>query len=281
MAMDAKELRKLGVRSTMVSGGVIAMAGQTVAVDIVGHRGASWDAPENTVASYRLAWDQGADAAEVDVYLTRDNRIVAMHDRTTKRTTGVDWVIAERMLDELRTLDAGSWKDPRWKGEPIPTLTEVLATIPEGRRLYIEVKCGPEIVPFLKEELKASGRSAEQTVVMGFGLDTVREVKTALSELKVYWLSGWRKDKDTGQWLTRVEDLIADAREAGADGLDLAADGPLDEEAVGKIRDAGLEFHVWTVNDPAVARRMVALGVDSITTDRPGWLREQLASSSD
>ena len=63
-----------------------------------------------------------------------------------------------------------------------------------------------------------------------------------------------------------------------ADGLDLSANRPLDGAAVTMIRDAGPELHVWTVNDPAVARRMVALGVDSITTNRPGWLREQLAA---
>ena len=256
------------------------MAGHVCAVDIVGHRGAAWDAPENTVASYRLAWERGADAAEVDIYLTRDSRIVGIHDRTTKRTTGVDWVVAKRTLEELRTLDAGSWKDSRWKGEPIPTLAEVLATIPEGRRLYIEIKCGPEIVPVLKEVLRSSGRPPEQTVLIGFGLDAVREAKKAMPELKIYWLSGWKQDKDTGRWLTSVEDLIASAREAGVDGLDLAANGPLDAEAVAKIRDAGLEFHVWTVNDPAVARRMIALGVDSITTDRPGWLRANLSDET-
>lgn len=251
------------------------------AADIVAHRGASWDAPENTAAAYRLAWEQGADAAETDVYLTRDGRIVCLHDRTTKRTTGVDRIVAERTFEELRTLDAGSWKDARWKDEPIPTLTEVLATMPAGRRLYIEIKCGPEIVPVLAGVLRESGRPAAETVVISFGLDNVRAVRKAMPELKVYWLAEWKKDPDTGRWLTRVEDLIASAIEAGADGLDLAANGPLDAAAVAKIREAGLEFHVWTVNDPAVARRMVALGVDSITTDRPGRLREQLAATAE
>ena len=251
------------------------------AADIVAHRGASWDAPENTVAAYRLAWEQGADAAETDVYLTRDGRIVCLHDRTTKRTTGIDWAVAERTFEELRTLDAGSWKDVRWKGEPIPTLSEVLATVPAGRRLYIEIKCDPEIVPALAEVLKESGRPAAETVVISFGIDNVRAVKKAMPELKGYRLSGWKKDPETGRWLTRVEDLIASALEAEADGLDLAATGPLDEAAASKIRGAGLEFHVWTVNDPVVARRMITLGVDSITTDRPGWLLEQLATTAE
>ncbi len=91
---------------TLVS--VIASPGTVRAVEFIGHRGASYDAPENTLASVNLAWEQGADAAEIDVYLTKDNRIIALHDKTTKKTTGVDWKPGERTLAELQTLDAGS-----------------------------------------------------------------------------------------------------------------------------------------------------------------------------
>ena len=131
-------------------------------------------------------------------------------------------------------------------------------------------------MPELQRVLKAGRKKPAQTAVISFGHDTVRVVKKTLPELKVYWLSGWKKDKKTGRWITRVEDLVAKARAAGVDGLDLAADGPLDEAAVARIRAAKLEFHVWTVDDPKVARKMAALGVDSITTNKPGWLRGQL-----
>ena len=82
------------------------------AVEIVAHRGASADAPENTLASVKLAWKQHADAVEIDVYLTRDGKIVVIHDKNTKRTTGVDALVVRKSLKELRSLDAGSWKDP-------------------------------------------------------------------------------------------------------------------------------------------------------------------------
>src|ERR1043166_5558960 len=83
------------------------------AVEIIAHRGASHDAPENTLASFRLGWDQDCDANELDMWLTRDNQIVVMHDSTTKRTTGVVTNIADLTLAELRQMDAGRWKGTR------------------------------------------------------------------------------------------------------------------------------------------------------------------------
>src|SRR5689334_354029 len=107
---------------------------------VVAHRGASHEAPENTLAAFRLAWEQGADAIEGDFYLTRDREIVCIHDDNTKRTSGEDLSVAASTLAQLRRLDVGRWKDPKWKGERIPTLTEVLATIPAGKRIFIEIK---------------------------------------------------------------------------------------------------------------------------------------------
>src|SRR5262245_61979826 len=112
---------------------------------IIAHRGASHDAPENTLAAFRLAWQQDADGIECDFYLTRDEAIACIHDETTKRTAGVDLTIADATLDQLRGLDVGSWKDKRWAGERIPLIEQVFQTIPKGKRIYIEVKCGPEI----------------------------------------------------------------------------------------------------------------------------------------
>ncbi len=89
-------------------------------VEIIGHRGASYLAPENTLASSELAWSLGADAVETDIYLSKDNRIICSHDANTKRTTGVNLVIKETTSKELRKLDAGSFKDKKYKGE-LPT----------------------------------------------------------------------------------------------------------------------------------------------------------------
>tara|TARA_B100000745_G_C19782764_1_gene256469 strand:- start:6 stop:407 length:402 start_codon:yes stop_codon:yes gene_type:complete len=101
-------------------------------VEIIAHRGASHDAPENTLESVKLGWAQGADAVEVDVYLSKDGHIVVHHDSDTKKLAGVDRKVVDQTLAELRQLDVGAWKGPKWKGVRIPELDDVLATIPEG-----------------------------------------------------------------------------------------------------------------------------------------------------
>src|SRR6185369_848081 len=88
---------------------------------LIAHRGASRDAPENTLAAFRLAWQQGADGIEADFRLTRDGRVVCLHDASTGRTAGVDLAVAEASLEELKRLDVGGWKGARWAGERIPT----------------------------------------------------------------------------------------------------------------------------------------------------------------
>src|SRR3954463_16243968 len=93
---------------------ILMCAASLRAVEIVAHRGASYDAPENTVASQELAWKHGADAAEFDVRATKDGQLAIMHDTTAKRTAGRDAKFADLTLAELRQLDAGSWKDARF-----------------------------------------------------------------------------------------------------------------------------------------------------------------------
>src|ERR1700677_2285230 len=92
--------------------------------EIIAHRGASYDVPENTLAAFNLAWKEEADAVELDIYLTKDGKIVAIHDETTKRTTGVALNVADSTLAELQQLDAGAWKNAVWKGEQIPSLEQ-------------------------------------------------------------------------------------------------------------------------------------------------------------
>ena len=104
-------------------------------------------APENTLAAFNLAWKQGADAVEIDCHLTADGHLIVCHDGDTQRTTGRKLVIRQSTLAQLRELDAGAWKGARWAGQKLPTLAEVLDTIPENRRLLVEVKVGPEAVP--------------------------------------------------------------------------------------------------------------------------------------
>ena len=246
---------------------------------IVAHRGASHDAPENTLAAFHLAWEKGADAVEGDFLLTRDGRIVCIHDKTAKRTGGRELQVVESTLEELRELEYGAWKAAKYKGEPIPTLAEVLAVVPAGKRIFIEIKCGPEIVPTLKKELAASGLKRDQIVIIAFDAEVIAAAKRALPGIKACWLTSFKQDKASGAWTPSVDAIVETLKRIKADGLDCKADARVVDEAfVKRLRAERMELHCWTVNDPMVARRFRELGFDSITTDRPAFLRRTLAA---
>jgi glycerophosphoryl diester phosphodiesterase len=252
------------------------------ALEIVAHRGASYDAPENTVASFKLGYKQGADADELDIYLSKDGEIVVMHDKTTKRTAGADKPIVEQTLSELRALDAGKWKDPKFTGERIPTLKEALATVPAGKRMFIEIKCGPEVLPPLQKLLKECPLSRDQLVIICFQEATLRKARPLFPDLQIYWLVSWPKDKagEPPVAKPRLEDLIATAKDAGFSGLNLESTFPIDKAFAERVTAAGLKLYTWTVDDPKLASTLATAGVAGITTNRPAWLREQLAKKA-
>lgn len=250
------------------------------AVEIVAHRGASHDAPENTVAAAKLAWEQKSDAVEFDIHLTKDGKIAVLHDKNTKRTAGCDADIVTLTLAEARQLDAGSWKGPQFAGEKIPTIEEIIATLPRGKRLFIEIKTGPELVPELAAVLKRTGITEKQATIISFNFDTLKAVRQQMPKFETQWLLSYRSPEAAkikkGAPSPPIDQVIREAKAAGLTGLDLNHAWPVDAAAAKRIRDAGLQLHVWTVDEPAIARRWISVGVQSITTNRPGWLREQL-----
>jgi glycerophosphoryl diester phosphodiesterase len=250
-------------------------AGPLLAVEIVGHRGASHDAPENTLPSVALGFEQGADAVEVDVYLSKDGKVVVSHDDNTKRVAGVDRKIVDQTAAELAALDAGLWKGARWRGTKIPLLSEVLQLVPPGKKLVIEIKCGSEILPELERVLDASGKRG-QTLLIAFDYRVIVDAKKRLPDRPAYWLYGFSAAERKRYGVGAPAELIQRAKDAGADGLDLKYSGPFDAAFVRELSDAGMGLYVYTVNDPAAAKRLEAMGVAGITTDRPGWMREQL-----
>ncbi|MBL9165093.1 MAG: glycerophosphodiester phosphodiesterase [Planctomycetaceae bacterium] len=248
------------------------------AQNIVAHRGASHDAPENTVAAMKLAFEQGADGVEADFYLTSDGQIVCCHDKDTQRTAGVKHVIVETPLAELRKLDVGAWKGEKYRGERLPTFAEIAATIPAGKKFIIELKTGPEIVAPLKKELAKTGLKDEQILIICFNEQTVAECKKTLPNLKCHWLTGYKQDEKTGEWTPTLEDVVATLERSHADGLGTQGEmKQVDAEFIEDLCDQGhCEFHVWTIDDPQVARYYQKLQPWGITTNRPGFLREQL-----
>jgi glycerophosphoryl diester phosphodiesterase len=242
---------------------------------IIAHRGASRDAPENTLASVNLAWTQGADAVEVDVQFSKDGHVVVIHDDNTRKTAGVARKVSTQTLAELKALDVGRWKNARWTGERIATIEEVLATIPNDRRLFIEIKCGPDCLPRLAEAYRRSGRRPTQVVLIGFSLPTMKRAKQMLPQLEVAWVAEFKRNW-RGGWSPTVEHLIKQSKAAGLDALDLGAHGPWTPKLGAKVHEAGLRLYVWTVDSVAKAKQVIAAGADGITTNKPGWMRDRL-----
>lgn len=245
-------------------------------VEWIAHRGASHDAPENTLASMNLAWEQGADAVEVDVFLSKDKKIAAIHDDTTKRTGGLDRKVADQTLAELKVLDVGAWKHAKWTGERIPALEEVLAAIPDGKRLFVEIKCGREILPELKELLGRSDVPSRKVAIVGSDWAVVEAARRRMPEHEVYWVLRIEKDEAAGAWKPSVEELVNKALKARLHGLDVKASAAVDSSFVKAVTEAGLRCFAWTVNEPGEAKRLIEAGVEGITTDRPRWLREKV-----
>ncbi len=243
-------------------------------MDIIAHRGNSSLAPENTLAAVRLAWDRGADGVEIDVRLSRDRRAVVVHDETAKRASGKNWVIANRTLAELKTLDVGRRKNREWSGEGMPALEEVLAVLPADKKLIVEIKCGEEILTVLEDILARPGNPEKRVALAGFSLAVMSQARKRFPNLPVYWNAKF--SRRFGAWRPAAADLVRQAGDAGMDGLSLKACGALSARLVHKAKHAGLSLHVWTVDSPVLAKSMAHMGVYGLITNRPGWIRAEL-----
>jgi len=246
-----------------------------VQMEIIGHRGASEEAPENTVASVQRAWELEADAAEVDVHLSRDGRVMVQHDKATKRQAGVEYVIAETDSSVLRELDMGRFKGESFAGEKMPFLEEVLETIPEGKRLFIEIKCGEDVLPFLERVIQEYGNQ-KRIVIIGFDLNTVTAMKRRIPQIPVYWLIGRQKSKEQPETNIPLKfEQLEQAKAHNLDGVDVHF-STVTKDVVHQANLMGLDVYAWTVNEAKEAKRLSRCGVKGITTDRPGEFKRLL-----
>jgi len=247
------------------------MPRDSLVVEIVAHRGSGRGRvqpdtpPENTLSAFAWAWspEVGADAAEVDVRQSKDGALVAIHDNRLDRTTNGRGLVSSFTLSELRRLDAGAWKGARYAGTRLPVLEEVIAAVPRGKRLFIEIKSGPRIVTRLADVLAASGKAAAQLPIIGFDIHSIALAKRRLPDHECYLVT-----------LFRGADLVRRVKSAGLDGIDVRY--PVSRRFLRRLGENGLKCAVWTVNHVEAARRLAALGVHSITTDVPRQVRAAL-----
>ncbi len=243
---------------------------------MVAHRGASGEAPENTLPAFQLAWEQGADAIEADFRLTKDGHVVCVHDRDTKRVSGKKLIVKDSTLAELQLLDVGSFKGPQFKGVPIPTISEVLAVVPEGKKIYIEIKSGKEIVPQLLRDIQKSKLGNDQLVVICFDSAVLLEIKTLAPQLKLKtsWLVNFKKGKN-GEIKPKMDDAFKVMKLIKADGISTSKRF-VGEKFIKHVHSLGYEHHVWTIDDIPTAKQYQQWGTHSITTNFPAKMRKAM-----
>ena len=241
---------------------------------LISHRGESVDAPENTLPAYKTAVSRGF-GFECDVYLSTDGRLFTFHDRTLTRTTvgantnkcnDVTW-------DEVSRLDVGNWgkfKGSKFAGTRPALLEEVLPLTRDGRWLYIDVKSrDPGIVPYFKDVFaKQKKATASNTLFLCGGVEIARAFKEKMPEFRVLYCvncrRGWKKDSPP----VPAQEIIAGAKEGRCDGIDIRYDPVVTTaEFVKSVKDAGLEFHVWTVDVLADALEAFRRGAQTVTTN--------------
>ncbi|WP_030850402.1 glycerophosphodiester phosphodiesterase [Streptomyces sp. NRRL F-4474] len=244
------------------------------AVRVVAHRGASHEHPEHTLAAYRQAVADGADALECDVRLTADHRLVCVHDRRVERTSDGRGVVSEMTYEELSALDFGGWKGEAHRGAQVLLFEDLLkealaADRPVG--LAVETKhptraggrLEAELVRVLKDHGLADGR-AGLVEVMSFSRNALIRLNRLAPGLPAVYLMERR--------LRPVRPPFAG--HAGP-GIDLVRKDP---GLVGRLRAKGLRVRVWTVDEPEDVELCVRLGVDTLITNRPREVREYLGS---
>jgi glycerophosphoryl diester phosphodiesterase len=238
-------------------------------VRILGHRGASSDAPENTLAAFLLALQQGADGVELDVRLCRSGEVVVFHDERLERLTGATGRVADTSWGDLSRLEVRS--GPR--GAPparVPLLSEVLEALPRTAFVNVELKSedwnGTRVADAAGALLEA-GRHDTHVVVSSFDPRCLLRLALAYPRLK----RGLLLDPDRSQLVQRHVTLPL----LGRDAVHPEA-SHLEEGDVRSWHASGREVAVWTVDDPRVARRLRGWGVDSCITNRPGTLRTEL-----
>ena len=244
----------------------------------VAHRGASFNAPENTLAAYRLAIEVGADGAECDVYRSADGVVFLSHDRSPKRTMGgIEGDLTQMPFEQIRQFDAGSWKGEQFKGEKVPTLDEFL-------QLLKGTSCHPvvEIKQIgIEAEVLESIRNNEMmdvTTIIAFDAGVVKNIRRLAPDIAVAWLySENLKDKGTAEENAErlAEFLIQRCQELDIAVLDLNH-GILSPQLIKSLNEADIHVWVWTVNDESAMRRFLDWGVVSVTTDKPELLAKIL-----
>jgi glycerophosphoryl diester phosphodiesterase len=241
---------------------------------IVAHRGASSDAPENTLAAFALARELGADAIEFDVHITSDNKLVVLHDHTLDRTTNGTGYVGDALCASVCGLDAGSWFDPRFCDARIPTVHDVLAL----QVLEFEFELKGEGPTFLDAVARAVDVADVYNRVEFTSSNT--EVLRQLKQLRPAARIGlFNKRPEAGATpLVFEERVLRSAASSGADVVHVFV-GAITERIAARLHDAGFHVHANDADTPDHVKRALESGADRLSTRdvrmaveiRSGW----------
>lgn len=237
---------------------------------VFGHRGASADAPMNTLEAFELAAEMGADGVELDVHRSADGRLVIVHDFTVDASTNGTGEVSEMTLGQLKALDAGSWKAPQFAGAKIPTLDEVFEAVGQKYFINVEIKSmsiETDGIEQLVAELIERYNMADRVVVSSFNPLAIQRFKAIAPHVAIGYLT--------------ADDVPAEIT-AYAEGMTYEAYHPYEKsitpEMVQEMASKGVIVNTWTVNDPARAVELAEMGVSVIITDKPDLIKEAINS---
>jgi len=232
---------------------------------VIAHRGDSGNYPENTLISFRSALELQPDYIELDVYATKDRQIICLHDHTLDRTTNGTGKPGDYTLAEIKTLDAGSWKDPRFAGERIPTLEEALNLMKGRTIVQVEVK-EPGIEREVVEVIRKTG-SEESVVVISFLSEVIRKIRELAPELPTGQLLGSLPDGISGGIRRTLESL--------ANVMSIAHPS-VTPELVSAVHRHGITLWAWNMDEAEDIRRIADLRVDAVASNFPARAIEVL-----
>ena len=229
---------------------------------ITGHRGASGEAPENTMASYLLAIEQGADYGELDVQETADDVLILYHDKTYERTCGVEANVWDLPYDSIKGFDAGSWKSEQYVGEPIPLFEDIIDSVSGRMKLNVEIKMNGHQDGLTEHVIHVLQKKnfVDQCIVTSFNFKAVDKVRAMNPAFKVgYIFSKMPKNVDV---FAADVDLLSVKNKL------------VTEDFVKQAHTAGKEVHVWgKVDKPEEMVRLRDLGIDNVITNHPARWR--------
>ena len=240
---------------------------------IIAHRGASGQAPENTLAAIKLALEQKADMIEIDVFLTKDGHLVVLHDETVNRTTNGQGSIDSLTLAEAKKLDAGSWFSSQYQGEKIPTLDEVLQLVQGKAQLLIEIKKSGRNISQKVNDLVKAHKASKWCVVQSFDPKVAIHLRELGSPLEKHQLVlgnfplflPYHYNKKLGKGkITQYKKVEA------INTMYLFTT----KNVIDQIHKQKQRIFVWTVNQPKDIRKLLQMGVDGLITDFPAKARE-------